>query len=433
MLNKLKFLLPVLTADIFGYRIIISNYNTMRIRLISIRVFQWAALSLLLIYTNTATFAQPVLSWKFTTGGAVYAAPAIAQNIIYFGSSDTHLYALDKTTGRLQWKFKTWGEIRSSPVIYKESVIFSSSDGNIYALDKRNGTLNWTFKTKGERRYDVWDYYNASPAIAANILYIGSGDSCIYAINADSGKKFWAYKTGGIVHATPVIKNNTVFTGSFDGNFYALNALNGKLVWKFKTVGDANFPKGEIQKEAIINDKTIFFGSRDYNLYALDILTGTGKWNRKEIGSWMIAQPFYDDNKIYAGTSDTHRFYALDANTGAVKWTLPLNMRVYGAATLFENKLIFGCFNGKMYFVDPQTGKISYTFQTEESKANYTKLFDDQEHLRKDVQLYGDDYLEVEKKILSLGAILSDPVTDGHTLYFGDTNGNCYALGIPAN
>jgi len=33
--------------------------------------------------------------WRFKTGGAIYSSPAISDNVIYFGSLDGYLYALD--------------------------------------------------------------------------------------------------------------------------------------------------------------------------------------------------------------------------------------------------------------------------------------------------------------------------------------------------
>ncbi|WP_316819127.1 PQQ-binding-like beta-propeller repeat protein [Pedobacter nyackensis] len=374
------------------------------------------------------TRAQQQVLWKFPTNAAIHSSAIISANLIYFGSADSSLYALDKNTGKLKWKFKTNGKIHSSPAIHHNKVVFSSADGKIYALNKDNGQITWTFQTNGEKVYDIWDYYISSPVINNNTVYIGSGDHHIYAINASTGKKLWAYQTNGIVHATPIVKDTVVYTGSYDGNLYALQSTTGKLIWKFKTVGDVSFPKGEIQKAAIIHNNAIIFGSRDYNIYSLNLKTGTGNWNMKERGSWIIASPLLYKNNIYFGTSDTHRFYSMNAETGEIKWTLPLNMRVYGTAISINDQIAFGCFNGKIYFVDPESGKVKSTFQTEESKKTYASIFDEQDHLRKEIDLYGADYIKTEHSILALGAILGSPLVENQMLYFGDTNGFFYAL-----
>lgn len=372
--------------------------------------------------------SQPSVLWKFKTDTAVYSTAAIHQNLVYFGSGDHSFYALNKTSGKVHWKFKTNGAIHSDPLIHGNMVIFSSADGKVYALDHQNGKPIWSYATKGEQQYDAWDYYLSSPVAAENMVYFGSGDSSIYALDAASGKQRWSFKTGGIVHATPLIKDNKVLVGSYDGLFYALDSKSGKLIWKFKTVGDQYFPKGEIQKAASANENAVLFGSRDFNMYSLSLKTGTGLWNRKEGGSWIIATPLLGQDQLFVGTSDTHRFYSMGSTYGDIKWTLALNMRVYGAAAFINKELIFGCFNGRLYFVDPESGKVNATFQTEESKKHYAALFDEKDAVRKDIDPDGKNYLEVEKRILALGAILSTPTVEKDLVYFGDSNGYFYAL-----
>jgi outer membrane protein assembly factor BamB len=380
-----------------------------------------------------STYSQHQLLWKFATGAAIHSSAVTNTNRIYFGSADSNFYALDKASGKLSWKFKTKGPIHSSPAIYQDKVLFSSADGKIYGLNKDNGKIVWTYQTNGEKVYDVWDYYLSSPIVDNNIAYVGSGDSCIYALNIATGKKLWSYKTNGVVHAAPVIKDGVVFIGSYDGSFYALQSTTGKLIWKFKTVGDLFFPKGEIQKAALIHDNAVIFGSRDYNIYALDLKTGTGHWNMKEGGSWIIASPFFYKDNIYFGTSDTHRFYCMNAKSGQIKWTLPLSMRVYGSATVMNGEIVFGCFNGKIYFVDPESGAVKSTFQTDESKKAYASIFDENDKIKKEINLYGPDHIKAEKRILALGAILSSPFAEDQILYFGDANGFFYALSPTSN
>ncbi|WP_316840210.1 PQQ-binding-like beta-propeller repeat protein [Pedobacter gandavensis] len=380
------------------------------------------------LFCSLKSKAQPAVLWKFNTGAAVYGTAAIHNDHIYFGSGNHNFYALNKLSGKVLWQFKTKGAIQSDPLIHEDKVIFSSGDGKVYALNSNSGKLIWSYTTGGEQQYDAWDYYLSSPVVAENIVYIGSGDSSVYALDLNSGKKIWSFKTGGMVHASPVIKDKKVLIGSYDGNFYALATKTGELIWKFKTVGDLNFPKGEIQKAARTNENDVFFGSRDYNIYSLNLKTGTGQWNRKEAGSWIVATPLLYQDKVFVGSSDTHQFHSMGSTYGDIKWTLPLNMRVYGAATVHNDELIFGCFNGHIYFVDPASGKIKASFQTEESKKHYADLFDKEDKIRKDIDPDGKNYLEVEKRILALGAILSTPVVEKDLVYFGDSNGFFYAV-----
>ena len=372
--------------------------------------------------------SQENIIWKFTAKSGIYSSPVIDNNIIYFGSNDSSLYALDKNTGKTNWSYNTKGQIRSKPLIHNETIIFNSTDGFIYSLNKNNGNEKWRFKTEGEKMYDIWDYYLSSPVFFEGMVYAGSGDSYVYAINAENGQLIWKQKTGDVVHASPVVFNQKVMAGSFDGYFYAFNYKTGEVQWKFKTVGDAYFPKGEIQREAVVYENSVVFGSRDYNIYALNCNTGTGLWNMKELGSWIIATPLVYKGNLYFGTSDSHRFYCMNAQTGEVRWSLQLNMRVYATAVIYKDKVCFGCFNGKLYGVNYQTGIIEYVFQTPESKVNYSGIYKENDVFRDDFVLYGTDTEKSEKRILELGSILSTPVINEGIIYFGDSNGFFYAI-----
>lgn len=383
----------------------------------------------LIVFTflSSSLYGQSSLVWDFATRGRIYSSPVVDDSTLYIGSNDSCLYALDKFNGSLKWKFRTEGQIKSRPLLFNGSVIFNSTDGLVYSVDKKNALVLWQFRTNGEKKLDMWDYYLSSPAYYDSKLYLGSGDGNIYALDPNSGRLVWKFETEGIVHATPIIHNNKVYVGSFDGYFYALNTKNGDLVWKFRTIGDAYFPKGEIQKGATIHNNAVIFGSRDFNIYALDTETGRGLWNMKEKGSWIIAKPLVVDEIVYFGTSDSHRFCGLNVKNGDEEYNFPLNMRVYGDAILFESDIYFGCFNGKLYRLDKSKGKLESIFQTHGSKINYNEVYNEKDEFKPDFELYGKDLKSSEKKILDLGAILSTPIIDSGIIYFADANGFVYA------
>jgi len=388
-------------------------------------------LNLLLLFSTALFSTSNQEPWIFRTNGRIYGSPVIAGKMIFFGSGDSTFYAVNKNSGKLVWKFKTRGPVHSSPAIMENSICFGSADGNLYSLEIETGKIIWKFESKGEKMLDIWDYYLSSPKEANGKIYWGSGDGNLYAINSKDGKLEWIFQTGAIIHANPVIVNGMVYFGDYSGKFYALNAENGEIIWQFKTVGDTYFPKGEIQKGASVDNGIIYFGSRDFNIYALDAKTGSGHWNMKERGSWIIAEPLIYKGNVYFGTSDTHRFYCLDKTNGNPVWEIPLPMRVYGKAIAHNNSIYFGCFDGKMRGVDSETGKVNWEFQTEGSKINYVKVYNEEGKFKDGFELYGPDYLESEKLIHTLGAILSTPVIENNIIYFGSSDGGLYA--VPLN
>ena len=74
--------------------------------------------------------------WTFKTDGPIIGSPAIANGVVYIGSTDGNLYAVDQETGKQKWKFKTFAsrQVASSPTIANGLVYFGGFDGILYAL-----------------------------------------------------------------------------------------------------------------------------------------------------------------------------------------------------------------------------------------------------------------------------------------------------------
>ena len=77
--------------------------------------------------------------WRFATGDGVYSSPAVANGIVYVGSEDKNLYAVDAVTGKEKWRFTTGDHVFTSPTVAEGIVYVGSEDKNLYAIDACNG------------------------------------------------------------------------------------------------------------------------------------------------------------------------------------------------------------------------------------------------------------------------------------------------------
>ena len=57
----------------------------------------------------------------------VQSSPAVVNGVIYFGSHDNNVYALNASTGALLWSFTTGGPVDSSPAVVNGVVYVGSS------------------------------------------------------------------------------------------------------------------------------------------------------------------------------------------------------------------------------------------------------------------------------------------------------------------
>ena len=171
----------------------------------------------LLILVSAIATAQPV----FVSPSDPCPAPPITAVVDWAeaGFAPCHLglnpyeFVLSPTTVpnlELRWTYTTGDAITSSAAVANGMVYVGSFDGTVYALDARNGTLAWSYQTGGA----IW----SSPEVVNGVVYIGSTDDKVYALNAKSGVLLWTYSTGFYVYASPAVVNGVVYIGSGDKN-----------------------------------------------------------------------------------------------------------------------------------------------------------------------------------------------------------------------
>lgn len=388
------------------------------------------------------------VKWKFKTDGKIFSSPIAKEGIVYIGSEDGYLYAIEEKSGNLKWKFKTNGAVHSSPSIYENSIYFGSFDGYYYAVNAKTGKEIWKFKTGGENWYgeigigntmaDLWDYFLSSPVIykdnkQTSVLF-GSSDGNVYSLDAKKGILNWKFKTDGPIHSTPVIDKNILFIGGWDANLYAINCTTGKEKWKFSTGTKTGF-KG-IQSSVAVADGMVYFGARDPYLFALDSETGKEIWKYDAENSWIISSAVVLNNILYVGSSDTYALLALDSKTGKERYRFRTSGYVYSSPAIAGNTIYFGDFTGNFFSLDMlSSGKISKFISTDARKKHASEILNN-DNLDFTYAAKGSDLSQYKdsKKVMDefykLGPIVSSPFISNNTVYFGSADGYFYAIGL---
>jgi outer membrane protein assembly factor BamB len=399
------------------------------------------------IYTGGVPRLHGV-KWKFKTKGEVNSSPAIANGVIFVGSNDGSMYAIDQETGAQKWAAMTHGRIASSPAVAHGMVYFGSYDGYFYAAEAATGKLAWRFRNAGERRFagthlhgtiplgetmpDPYDVYLSSPVVWKGAVYFGSGDGNVYALDAMTGSLKWKFQTGDVVHSSPAIAEGKLFVGSWDSYLYALDAATGSELWRFKTEEDAEIHNQVgIQSSATVADGVVYFGCRDSNLYAVDAVTGRERWSFSNNGSWVITSPVVRDGKIYFATSDSATVHVLDSKDGSSLASVKFQWPFFASPSLAGNTLYLAGQDGKLLAIDLITMKPVWTFQSDGSRQNLSALSKPDgspNYEEAFASTFYDDMIVGVNKMHTAGMFLSSPVISGDVVYVGSTDGNLYAL-----
>ena len=390
------------------------------------------------------------IKWKFHTNGRVISSPAVVDNVVYVGSTDCNLYAIDLATGAQKWKFETKGWVVSSPAVDAGTVYFNSYDSNFYAVDAVSGQLKWKFQTAGERHYigkhihylqpaaeampDPWDFYLSSPSVRNGAVYFGSGDGNVYALDAATGALKWKFQTGDVVHSSPAIANGVLYIGSWDRYLYALDAATGVQKWRFETGDDPDAHNHiGIQSSPAVANGVVYFGSRDAFAYAVEAATGKQIWKFSTEGSWVNNSPVVQEGRVYFGTSVPGIVHAVDAKSAKVVFDVNSGSPVFASMALAGDILYMGNFAGKLTAIDLKQQKPVWTFETDGAKQNAAALTNTDGSIRWETlfpnpNVFYTDMVLAVNKLFSMGTILSSPVVAGDTVLFGSTDGNLYAL-----
>lgn len=139
-------------------------------------------------------------------------SPAVVNGVVYAGSSDSNVYALNAATGSLLWKYTTGGAIFNSPAVTGGAVYIGDSGGDLYALNAKTGALIWKTASVGGV---------AAAAVANGVVYVGSSNCSAYALSAKTGAILWQHATScpqGV--SSPVVVNGVLYF-SAGNNLYA--------------------------------------------------------------------------------------------------------------------------------------------------------------------------------------------------------------------
>ena len=250
------------------------------------------------------------LLWQYDTGNPgelVIVSPTAADGVVYAGSYDDRVYALDAETGELLWSFKAENGLSPLPLAGGGVVLFRG-----HALDAYTGELLW-------RDDSVRSGSNNAAVLSDGTVYIPTeprdNGFSVRAVDAKTGEPLWETD----VPRSPVLPLLFPLTAS-GGNVYvsdefqvhALDSTTGRLVWSF----DA----GEIVQDPPTGSNGVVY-LRSYSAaYALDESTGEQLWSYEAEYAGLGRPPYIVDG-VWPLLAELGGLRALDAATGQPLWS----------------------------------------------------------------------------------------------------------------
>lgn len=267
------------------------------------------------------------IRWQIEIPNPGYSSPLVIGDVLYIGSMEGHIRAIDTATGDEIWQVQPLERAVSPIQAWGDQLIVIIGD-TLFLLDRATGATRWQFAI-GE---SAWF---SQPLIIENIAYFGSAEPRYFALDLTSQTVLWQVATASRIYYYPAAWGDTlIFSG--ENHLIALNRQTGEKIWQ------ADLPSADWGPYAI-GDGTIFAGALDGSFYAVDVATGDILW-RARVGSddrpvW--SPPIVSEGVVYAGYSND-TFYAFDAATGDTVWEFATEDAATGEPILVGDVIYFG-------------------------------------------------------------------------------------------
>jgi outer membrane protein assembly factor BamB len=179
--------------------------------------------------------------WKRSLPGRSESSPLIVGNKVIVGCECNTVFAFDKTTGKTIWERRVNGAVKAAPA-YSDGIVYVGDySGEMTALHVRDGSVKWQTGSQGTSFGRSGQFYSTA-AVAFGRVYAGNTDGRMYSFDQQTGDLAWSHSTSNYVYAGPVAARTpdtepTIYFGSYDGSFYALDARTGNERWSQHGLG----------------------------------------------------------------------------------------------------------------------------------------------------------------------------------------------------
>jgi outer membrane protein assembly factor BamB len=177
-------------------------------------------------------------------------------------------------------------------------IYVGSRDANLYAIDANTGIKKWSYSTNGI------SLEQSSPTVAHGVGYIGgwydvpafSRKGSLYAVDAGTGQLVWEKLQNTGISSSPTVANGRLYVTTDDLNLYALDVVSGNILWSKQILANS-------ASAAVCNGVVYVGGGGSRYFYAFDAANGSEKWRFAVPQGLMTSSPLIVTSNNDAGYS----------------------------------------------------------------------------------------------------------------------------------
>ena len=293
----------------------------------------------------------PVLIWSRTADAGIGLHPVLADGVLYVGSDDGRLYALDARTGDELWRYDAGFALQGSAAIANGMLFASSEDGTLHAIDLATHSRTW--QATGVEDVGL---------VADGVVYVAGSANRAVGYDAATGTERWSWIAPGAVQRLTVA-DGTAYVTVAGGTLHAIALADGAARWPavqtlsneagfplltpdrivLSTIQNPGEPVGQIlfidrASGAIVSqfrspsglqvsasaivDGTLYAPTQGDGTYALRVADGTTIWHQPVDGDGFTPAALAD-GLLVEPVEGPHGIVALRSTDGEPAWSIP--------------------------------------------------------------------------------------------------------------
>ena len=299
-------------------------------------------------------------------------------------------------------------------------LVLVNHKSHLYALNEDSSLSRWQFPPKDKNIYPVSTETRTRLTAAVDAFSVDA------AFKTDLEKKIADLTVTGPTGGT--LKAAIDASGATDQQKSdTKKAVDNALAFEKNALNNLKALYGDTGVSA--DGKTAYVPTFRGMLFALDTDTGYVRWVR-DAGAGIVGGVAVDGDRLYLGTK-ANRLYALDAATGTRQWEFRTKGEVWATPTIDGDVLYVTSLDGSLYALD-KTGKQLWAFHSASSgiaaravvagDAVYVGAFDNKLYSVKKTDGTMNWSLKADNWFWAA------PVVQDGVLYAGSLDGNVYAV-----
>ncbi|HQO41220.1 MAG TPA: PQQ-binding-like beta-propeller repeat protein, partial [Spirochaetota bacterium] len=189
-----------------------------------------------------------------------------------------------------------------------------------------------------------------------NNAYFVDVKGMLYSLDIEKGKINWKAATGGPVlfKTGPVVANDTIYIASGYGKVTAFD-LTGKVLWE-------NELDEGVYNSVMVHKNNLLVATDTLTMYALSTEDGDEEWSADLDDRVITVTPLAYGNNIYFGCY-SGKFYSINADSGKTVWTFMAGGPIYSSPAQYKKNILFGSDDGYLYSLDNEKGTLVWKFK----------------------------------------------------------------------